>query len=118
MQAIIGWILRTGVIVSVSFVFAGGIIYLYRHGHSKTAFDSFHKIPEFISTTEGVLQGVLNGRGQAIIQLGIIILIATPVLRVAFSVIAFAIEKDHLYTIISLLVLLIIVGSMLTGRIG
>lgn len=118
MQAVIGWILRIGVFVSMSVVVAGGILYLIRHGHSTPEFGSFHSVPHFISTPEGVFEGVLNGRGQAIIQLGIIILIITPVLRVAFAVVGFALEKDRLYTFISLLVLTIIVVSMLTGRIG
>ncbi len=118
MQAVIGWILRIGVFVSMSVVVTGGILYLIRHGHSTPKFGSFHKVPNFISTTEGVVQGVLNGRGQAIIQLGIIILIATPVLRVAFAVVGFALEKDRLYTFISLLVLFIILASIITGQIG
>ena len=118
MQAVIGWILRIGVFVSMSVVVAGGILYLIRHGHSTPEFGSFHKVPNFISTNEGIIEGVFNGRGQAIIQLGIIILIATPVLRVAFAIVGFALEKDKLYTFISLVVLTIIVVSMLTGRIG
>ena len=118
MQSIIGWILRGGVIVSMTVVIIGGIIFLWRHGHSMPDFGTFNKIPYFISSSEGIFSGVIHGKGQAIIQLGIIILIATPILRVIFAVIAFALEKDRLYTLISLIVLFIILASMLTGRIG
>lgn len=118
MQSIIGWILRGGVILSMTVVVIGGIIFLWRHGHSTPDFSTFNKIPYFISSSDGIFAGVIHGKGQAIIQLGIIILIATPILRVIFAVIAFALEKDRLYTLISLIVLIIIMSSMLTGRIG
>jgi uncharacterized membrane protein len=99
-------------------VVIGGIIFLSRHGHSTPHFSTFNKIPYFISSSDGIFAGVIHGKGQAIIQLGIIFLIATPILRVIFAVIAFALEKDRLYTLISLIVLCIILASMLTGRIG
>ena len=118
MQAVIGWILRIGVALSMAVVVVGGAIYIYRHGHSTPDFRSFKKMPYFINSTEGILQGVIHLRGQTIIQLGIMILIATPILRVVFSVIGFLIEKDYLYTFISALVLLIILVSMFFGYIG
>ncbi len=118
MQSVIGWILRSGVIVSMTIVTIGGTIFLWRHGFSIPDYRTFKKVPYFISNSEGVFAGVMEGKGQAIIQLGIVILIATPILRVVFAVIAFALEKDRLYTLISLIVLFIILASMLTGRIG
>jgi uncharacterized membrane protein len=118
MQIIIGWILRAGVILSMIIVFIGGMLFVYRHGHSIPDYRVFKGVPYFIHDMSGIIQGVLTGRGQAIIQAGIILLIATPVVRVAFSAIGFIIEKDYLYTIITLIVLLIIVISMLSGQIG
>ncbi|HTI58193.1 DUF1634 domain-containing protein [Mucilaginibacter sp.] len=118
MQAVIGWILRTGVFVSTAFVITGGIIFLVNHGHSQIDFASFNKVPDFISHIKGVIQGVIHLKGQAIIQFGIVLLIATPVFRVLFAGIGFLIEKDYLYTFISTLVLLIILISMISGHIG
>jgi len=118
MQNVIGWILRGGVILSMTVVVIGGVLFLWRHGGSSPDFHNFTKVPYFISSPGGVFEGIMHWKGQAIIQLGIMILIATPILRVAFAVIAFALEKDRLYTLISLLVLLIIAASMLTGSIG
>jgi uncharacterized membrane protein len=118
MQVIIGWILRVGVTLSVVIVFIGGVIYLSRHGHSIPDYHEFKRIPYFIHNTEGIISGVLNLKGQAIIQFGILLLIATPVLRVIFSAIGFMIEKDHLYTAITLIVLLIILASVLSGQAG
>lgn len=118
MQAIIGWILRGGVMLSMLIVIAGGILFLYRHGHSIPDYHVFKGVPDFIKGTGGIWEGMLNFKGQAIIQAGIVLLIATPIIRVAFSAIGFIIEKDYLYTAITLMVLLIIFASMLSGRIG
>jgi len=118
MQQIIGWILRIGVISSMLIVVIGGIFFVYRHGHSTPDYRTFRKVPDFISSPMGVLEGVIHFKGQAIIQLGITLLIATPVLRVIFSSIGFIIERDRLYTFISLLVLFIIIMSAVSGHIG
>jgi uncharacterized membrane protein len=118
MQIAIGWILRIGVIVSMVVVFIGGVLFIYRHGHSVPNYHTFTKIPDFISEPRGILLGVLNFKGQAIIQLGIILLVATPVLRVIFAAIGFLIEKDYLYVLISVIVLLIITISMISGHAG
>jgi uncharacterized membrane protein len=118
MQTVIGWVLRLGVIVSISIVFIGGIIYLWRHGQEVADHHQFKGVPEFIQTVGGVFHGVFTFRGQAIIQLGIALLILTPILRVVFAAIGFGLEKDRLYVVISLIVLAIIVVSMLTGHAG
>ncbi|MEO6851432.1 MAG: DUF1634 domain-containing protein [Mucilaginibacter sp.] len=118
MQAIIGWILRGGVVLSISIVFIGGVLFLYRHGNSIPDYHTFKGVPDFIHGVGGIFEGILNFKGQAIIQAGIILLIFTPVIRVAFSAIGFLIEKDYLYTAITLLVLFILVGSMIYGRVG
>jgi uncharacterized membrane protein len=118
MQVIIGWILRAGVTISMLIVFIGGIIFVYRHGHSIPDYSKFKGVPYFIHNTGGVISGALNFKGQAIIQLGIMLLIATPILRVAFSAIGFILEKDYLYTALTIVVLLIILASMLSGQAG
>jgi uncharacterized membrane protein len=114
----IGWILRSGVVTSMVLVVIGGIFFLYRHGNSVPDYSHFKGVPFFIHDTGGILEGVLHLKGQAIIQLGIALLIATPIVRVIFSAIGFIIEKDHLYTAITFIVLLIILASMLMGYAG
>jgi uncharacterized membrane protein len=115
MQVIIGWVLRIGVIVSMSVVFVGGVIYLYRHGESVPNYSKFNGIPNFVQLN-GIIDGILNLRGRSIIQAGIILLIATPIVRIIFSTISFVFEKDYLYIGISLLVLLIIILSSVSGH--
>jgi uncharacterized membrane protein len=115
LQIIIGNLLRGGVLLSMGIVFMGGMVYLFRHGQQLPAYKTFHKqSPEFTTIT-GVLRGVLGGHGRAIIQLGILVLIATPIARVAFSILGYFVEKDYLYMAITFLVLCIILFSMLGG---
>ena len=118
MQVVIGWVLRAGVFLSMTVVFLGGVIYLYRHGHTVANYHEFKGIPNFVSSLRGIINGVLNFRGRAIIQAGIILLIATPVIRVIFSAIGFILEKDYLYTGITFIVLLIIFISAISGQAG
>lgn len=116
-QTAIGWVLRTGVFLSIAIVIVGGAIYLYRNGHTIANYSTFKGVPEFVQVGD-IIGSILTFRGRAIIQAGIILLIATPVIRVLFSAIGFVLEKDYLYTGITILVLLIIFGSMLSGHAG
>lgn len=117
MQAVIGWVLRLGVIVSICIVFVGGLLYLYRHGSEAPNHTRFVTQPAFVKLG-GIVRGIIDLHGQSIIQAGIVLLIATPVLRIIFSAIGFVLEKDRLYVFISLLVLLIIFLSSMSGHIG
>ena len=73
---------------------------------------------EGLNHLKGIWQGVLENRGMNIIQLGVVLLIATPIIRIVFSVIAFLLEKDYLYVFLTLIVLGIITYSMLGGLAG
>ena len=96
MQAVLGWVLRVGVFLSMTVVFIGGVIYIYRHGHSIANYHDFKGVPAFVHTVPGIINGIFNLHGQAIIQAGIILLVATPVVRVIFSAFGFILEKDWL----------------------
>ena len=117
MQAVIGWVLRIGVIVSISVVFVGGVIYISRHGGAIPDYSKFNGVPNFVQL-HGLINGIISLKGRSIIQAGIIFLIATPILRIVFSTIGFVLEKDYLYIGISLLVLLIILISSISGHVG
>jgi uncharacterized membrane protein len=115
MEVVIGNLLRTGVLTSMAIVITGGIIYLVRHGHQVPEYKIFRGQPLEFRTVKGIFSAVCGGRGRGIIQLGILVLIATPVCRVAFSVFSYLLEKDYLYAGVTLLVLCIILFSMLGG---
>ncbi|RYD91642.1 MAG: DUF1634 domain-containing protein [Sphingobacteriales bacterium] len=117
MQLIIGRLLQTGVFASIGIVFVGGVIYLTRHGHELANYEVFKGVPGYIHP-KYVFKSIFAMRGRAIIQLGIMLLIATPVIRVIFSAIGFVYEKDYLYIGITLLVLAIIIFSMVHGGVS
>ncbi|SJZ35423.1 DUF1634 domain-containing protein [Sediminibacterium ginsengisoli] len=113
-ERLIGKLLRTGVILSALLALAGGIIYLREH-------DTIPDYKVFTGTdaeyrhVTKILAGAMRLEGAAIIQLAVLVLIATPILRIIFSVIAFAIEKDYLYVTITLIVAAIIFFGMFSG---
>lgn len=118
MEVIIGNLLRGGVMTAMGIVLVGGIIYLFRHGNQLPQYGSFRGEPENFRTLGGIFSSVLHGRGRGVIQLGILVLIATPISRVAFSIIGYLLEKDYLYVAITFVVLCIIIGSLLSGVAG
>ncbi len=112
MESIIGMVLRVGVTASALFVLFGGGVYLIRHGLAPADYHTFHGEPADYSKPSGILHSVLTFHGRGIIQLGLILLIATPVVRVAFSIWAFLAERDRLYAAFTLFVLAILVYSL------
>jgi uncharacterized membrane protein len=119
-EVILGNLLRTGVLVSAAVVLLGASIYLSRHAHEPADYHVFRGEPSEYRTIRGVIQSVIvgRGRGQGLIQLGLLLLIATPIARVAFSVVGFAIERDRLYVVFTLIVLAILLYSFLGSGIG
>jgi len=112
-EIIIGALLRTGVLLAAALVLAGGALYLNRHGHDVPNYHVFHGESGALKSAGAIVTGARTLRGQAIIQLGLLVLIATPVARVAFSAIAFAIERDYMYVVITLIVLGILLYSLI-----
>jgi uncharacterized membrane protein len=119
-EIIIGNLLRAGVLLSAAVVLLGATIYLSRHAHEPADYRVFRGEPSEYRTIRGVIQSVIKdrGRGQGLIQLGLLLLIATPIARVAFSVAGFAIERDRLYVAFTLLVLAILLYSFLGSGLG
>jgi uncharacterized membrane protein len=114
-EIIIGTLLRTGVILAASVVLFGGVLYLVRHGHEIPDYRTFHGEPENLKSPKDIVHGVFGMSARAIIQLGLLLLIATPVARVAFSAVAFAIEHDYMYVVITLIVLAILSYSLFSS---
>ncbi|MFB2895856.1 DUF1634 domain-containing protein [Aerosakkonemataceae cyanobacterium BLCC-F50] len=107
-------LLRVGVTLAAAIVIVGGILYLIHNGHSIPEDHVFRGEPADLRQVPGVLNEVLALHGRGIIQLGILLLILTPVARVAFSVFAFWQQRDRLYIIVTLIVLVILVHGLLS----
>ncbi len=112
----LGKLLRGGVTIAALIVAVGGILYLLQHGHQPFGHQTFVPGPEWVRTPTGIASGVLHLDGGAIIQLGLLLLIATPVARVAFAAVAFLRQGDYTYVAITLIVLGILTYSFFAGR--
>ena len=106
---IIGNLLRAGVASAAAVVAAGGIWYLVESGGKRPAYHSFHPDVRGLHSLGSL------PHPQALILIGLMILIATPVARVAFSIAAFAIERDRAYVLITLIVLAVLLYSLGTS---
>jgi uncharacterized membrane protein len=117
-EVILGNLLRGGVVISATVVVWGACIYLSHHAFEIANYRVFNGEPAEFRTIPGVFQSVKNGRGRGFIQLGLLFLIATPIVRVAFSVVAFALERDRMYVAFTLIVLAVLLYSLLGSGIG
>jgi uncharacterized membrane protein len=104
--------LRAGVLLSALIVLTGGVIYLVRHLHDPADYRVFHGEPTDLRHIRGILRDSFSLHGRGIIQLGLLLLIATPIARVAFSIFGFAKERDGMYVGFTLMVLMILLYSL------
>ena len=112
MDLVIGNLLRGGVIIAAAVVFFGAIIYLSRHGLAPASYKIFLRVPPDLCSVKGILENVFSFHGRGFIQLGLLLLIATPLARVALSIFMFARQRDNLYAIVTLIVFCILIYSL------
>jgi uncharacterized membrane protein len=113
MEAQVGMLLRVGVLSSAAVILLGGVLFLVHHGRSLVDFTVFNGTAPELRRPGTIIIQALHGNDLAIIQCGVLMLIATPVARVAFSVFVFLEEHDFLYVTISAVVLLILFYSLI-----
>lgn len=109
----VGGVLRIGVACAAGVVALGAILYLYRHGWEPASYGVFRGEPAQLTSVPGIVRAALAPGGRGLIQLGLLLLIATPVARVAFSLVGFALEKDRMYVMVSSIVLATLAYSLL-----
>jgi uncharacterized membrane protein len=112
----IGNILRAGVIVSAALVLLGGVLYLYRFWLTWPSYATFKGEPEQLKDIYGILKSALSFHSRGIIQLGLLCLIATPIIRVFFSLGIYAKQKDTLYVIITSIVFCLLIYSLMFAK--
>ncbi|MEX2299740.1 MAG: DUF1634 domain-containing protein [Bryobacterales bacterium] len=113
MERRLGNLLRAGVSLAAVVVLVGGLIYLARHGHEQPAYQTFRGEPSALRTFAGILSGAWELRGREIIQLGLLLLIMTPIARVAFAAYSFTRQRDWLYVGIASIVLSLLLYGFL-----
>ena len=111
-EQFLGNLLRAGVIAAAALVLTGGILFLTRHGGEIAQYREFRGEPTEYRSPAGIVTGALSLGGRSIIQLGLLVLIATPVARVVFSALAFAWERDYTYVALTLVVLAVLLYSL------
>ena len=105
-------LLRVGVVVAALFVLLGGVLYVAQHGGDRPDYSRFGGEPEELKTVRGVLSAALALRPRGLMQLGLLVLVATPVVRVAVSLVTFLRERDRLYAALTGVVLLVLLLSL------
>lgn len=111
----LGNLLRAGVIVATIVVVIGGVLFLARHGLQVADRQVFQSEPDELRSIAGIIRGVVAGQAAAIVQLGLVLLIATPVARVAMSLVAFVLQRDRVYVLVTSIVLALLIFSLTGG---
>ena len=112
LEKIMGSLLRYGVLASLFVVLTGAVFYLFQHGHEVPSYKNFSGEPKRLAEMKQVWKSAWQGRGRSIIQLGLFILIATPIARIVFSIVGYILERDYLYIIITLIVLGVVLFNL------
>ncbi|HET9979110.1 MAG TPA: DUF1634 domain-containing protein [Ktedonobacterales bacterium] len=111
-ELVISHVLRGGVVVSAAIILIGAVWFYLQMaiaGHAALGYPH---------TFGGIIRRLFHGEPLAMVALGLLILLLTPILRVAISIVVFALEHDWLYTVITITVLIILLVSLLLGRGG
>lgn len=111
-EEIMGNLLRAGVILAAMVVLAGGIFYLIRYGSTSPDYRVFRGEPADLRSVLGILTNAIDLHSRGLIQFGLLLLVATPVARVAFSIFAFARQCDFTYVVLTLVVFTVLIYSL------
>ncbi len=119
-ELLISNLLRIGVVASLAIVIFGTAVSFVHHREYLSNSPSLERLTRpgaaFPYTVPQMWRGLKDFRGQAIVVLGLLLLIATPVLRVAVSILGFVYERDRRYVIITTIVLILLILSFFLGR--
>ena len=117
-ELLISHLLRSGVVLSLTLVTFGMALTFFHH---PAYFSSARALQRLTAPERGphtladVRAGVMNARGQAFVMAGLLVLMATPVLRVALSLLVFGRQRDRAFVAVTSVVLSLLLLSFLTG---
>ncbi len=115
LERILAGLLRAGVLGSAAVVLAGGILFLLRHGGTAPRYEVFRGEPADLRHLRAILGAAFGLEARGLIQLGLVLLIATPVARVVFSLAGFAVQRDRIYVAATAIVLAILLYGLAGG---
>jgi uncharacterized membrane protein len=113
LENIIGQLLRAGVLLAAAVVFAGGVGYIIQHHAQHINYRIFNPGTEQLRTLPGIVKLAAAFNSLGVIQLGLVLLIATPIARVAMAVVGFRLERDWMYVLVSSIVLGVLLFSLM-----
>jgi uncharacterized membrane protein len=114
-EQVIGRLLQYGVLLAAAVTLLGGVMLLVHHGSSPASFAVFQGEPPHLRSLTAIVSGAFSGGATSVVQLGLLLLIATPVARVAFTLVAFAIQRDRLYVLVTTIVLALLLYGLVFG---
>jgi uncharacterized membrane protein len=114
-EQFLGNLLRAGVLLAAAVVLLGGGLYLARHGGEQADWKTFRGEPANLRNPTEIVGNALQLSSRGVIQVGLLLLVATPVARVVFSVFGFLRERDFLYVVLTLIVLAVLLYSLFFG---
>lgn len=115
MEITMGRLLQVGVLLASAVVLVGGVLYVREHIGDAVNYRSFASEPASLRSVRGLFRLLVVGNPAAVIQVGVLLLIATPIARVVFAVMGFALERDRFYVAVSLAVLMVLMASLLSS---
>jgi uncharacterized membrane protein len=119
MEIVVSWVLRVGVVLSVAIVLAGlGLIFAHHPGYLRLSHGvRYQRLTQpstpFPHSFSQMVSALRAGEGRGVVVLGLIVLLATPILRVAVGVVGFALERDLKMTLACTFVLCVLIFSLL-----
>ncbi len=112
LEELLGHVLRAGVGLSAAVVMIGAGLHLARHAHETPHYSVFLGEPADLRTIRGIVRAASSWDGPAVVQFGLLLLIATPIARVLFSLVGFLRQRDWLYVTITAVVLGLLLYSL------
>lgn len=113
LQSVLSRALIWSVAISAVVTLSGIGLHLAHHVADRVALGTFESQPEAMRSLTQIFTGALRLEARPVMQLGLALLIATPIVRVFFALIVFAVQRDRLYAVISGLVLLLLLAGFL-----
>lgn len=114
-EQVVGRLLQVGVLIAAVVVAVGGAMLLARYGRDVADFSVFRGESSLLRSVGAITRTAFTGDARAITQAGIVLLIATPVARVALTLIAFVVQRDRLYVALTAIVLVLLLYGLLWG---
>ena len=114
-EQVVGRLLQVGVLIAAAVVLVGGVLLLRQYGGAPAAFSVFRGEPAALRSIGGIVAAAPSLESTALVQLGLLLLILTPIVRVAFTLVAFALQGDRTFVVVTAIVLILLLVGLVFG---